>query len=62
MAGHAYLDGQGGLPDASITQYRDSPTVHIWKRRRDREGARGQGGDGTDLNHDGWGESAQKSE
>ena len=38
---HAYLDSQGGLSDASITQYCDSPTVHIWKGRRDREGARG---------------------
>jgi hypothetical protein len=51
----AYLDGQGGLSDASITQYCNSPTVHIWKWKRDREGGRGKGGDGTDLNHDGWG-------
>jgi hypothetical protein len=32
--GHAYLDSQGGLSDASITQYCNSPTVHIWKGRR----------------------------
>lgn len=36
--GDAYLDGQGSLSDASITQHCNSPTVHIWK------GSRGSGG------------------
>lgn len=58
----AYLDSQGSLSNASITQYCNSPTVHIWKGRGDREGARGKEGDGTDLIRDGWGESVQKSE
>jgi hypothetical protein len=49
MGGMAHLDGQGGLSDTSITQYCHSPTVHIWKGRRDQGRVGRKGGYEADL-------------